>query len=214
MFQDINNNQQDIKPIALTWSEFSSFKEDRDAWARAYILGFRDKPNHYMVRGTFLHEALFTGERKEESTKFTPDQIRVHDRILKEGKKIMDEGWEHEKKIEYDWFDVPLKGYLDGWKSGEILEFKTGGQLWTEERVAEHGQLVFYSMLCEMAEIPSFTAKLLSASTQSGKCAMFQRTITRYEINSLKDEIMDVVGFMKNEGLWNKRLPRDQRIEV
>lgn len=211
-------------PLALTWSELDCWETDIDEWSRRYLLGFANEPSFQMKRGTFIHNMLFTKDRTGEKEAYTVGEIRIHDKILNEGSKLITEAyysdigtaghWDHEEKREAHYGDIPIKGYLDGNRYGEVLEVKTGSQLWTQERADNHGQIFFYDILKNLTDGIVDANYLLTCSTTNGKCKMLIVYPDKKKCEDILRRIEIAYLWMMKEDFWDKRVGSKDRIAI
>ena len=94
--------------------------------------------------------SYYTEEQGFSGSKYTAYGTEVH-RMVQEGKHPftnMPEFEISEQKIEVDVDGVPLLSFIDGFSpnTGTIFELKTGKHPWTQARVNNHDQLVFYAL--------------------------------------------------------------------
>lgn len=201
----------------VSWSELDCWIQDPKEWERRYILGLRDKPTFAMERGTNIHNLLQTGDRSFEKDKHTPDEVRVHDKILADFKTLMDGvSAEFEYKAEVIILGIATKGFWDVRipSKNHIIEIKTGGKLWTPLQTNDHGQLAFYSLQHAFLfdEVPEMT--LFSASTQNGKTVAIDYKATARQMEKIKDAIVGFKGWCNEYGLWDLRLSSRDSIQV
>lgn len=197
----------------LSWSEFSLYERDREAWHKKYILGLQDPPTSPMRRGTYIHEMLFTGKKKPNETS---KQRQIHDRIEEHYKMLQPYPFQHEVQIHTEYDGIPLLGYLDGYNRDKaaLFELKTGGLLWTEEQVDNHDQLHFYSILLMCQGWPHRTTWLGTAAWNTGTYILYERTANDVRKFALLNRIEKVVSEMKANDLWKMRLGSHERITL
>lgn len=201
--------------VPLTWSELSLWTESKEDWNRRYILGLQEPANHYMQRGTDIHNMLFTGFREDEKERYTSDEIRVHDKILKTaGGLLAGEKWRHELKLEADLGGIPIKGYLDGFRPCDLLEVKTGARLWDEEIARKHGQLHFYDLLLIHNNLQIEQNLLLSCSTKNGACVLMDFPVSDEDLSKMIMLITEAHSWMVKADLWQRRISSKDRITV
>lgn len=199
-----------VKP--LSYSEFWVFNNNQDDYYQEYVLGIRPEPSREMVLGSIIHSA-FEGKDwlKELQEKFfTPNYERTIKKLLDEVKL-----GEHKKEVWlgkygeiYPETDCPLSGRADGVDTQNhiIYELKTSKSLWTEQRAAEHKQLTWYSFLYWKQYGVYPLHSLVSMNVENGRHIIFTQSRSKEQIESLCQEIKQVVSELKNLGWWEKRI--------
>lgn len=202
-------------PPALSWSEFDCWNRDRSLWYERYVLGIQEKPTFAMRRGSYIHD-LVRGIKTLEDGKnvYAVDEQRVHKKILDSTERFRTGGWEWEKKISVDVFDVPTVGYWDGKNENTLLEIKTGYRRWSEQKAREHGQMLFYAAqaLCDACPIKTFV--LLTISSSNGAMFEYQIEYGNAQIQRIISNIIGVKNDMVHDGVWDKRVGSRQRFEI
>lgn len=192
-----------MKPIS--WSELSTWLEDKKKWERKYILGLSDPVNYSMKRGTDLHKFLFDPSVQLEG--YTSGEDRVHKLLLKNLSHVLCKS-EAEKKVETKIFGIPTIGFWDGYKekSHQIIELKTGRNIWREDKIQSHRQLDFYFTQAEYAGIEVESGILVSCSTTNGKfIAKEKQNLIEYR-NSIKSDLFSMANWIEERGLTNLRI--------
>jgi hypothetical protein len=202
-------------PNPVSWSELSTWEASREDWEKKYIWGLKEPPNFPMQRGTDIHHMIATGNRDVEKSRYTPDEIRVHDKIMQEFKTLIPYSLIFEKEVVTEIDGIPIKGFWDGWAPEDfiLVEIKTGA-LWTEERVKDHGQLILYSLQAVHQEGVLPIVKLFTASTQNGKCKVMQHESSVEQMEGMKGRLRTFRDWCVTEKLWDKRLSSRETITV
>ncbi len=108
----------------------SSFRYDKEQWARKYCDGIIDPPSAAMLFGNEV------GERLASDPTFLPEVKRYP---------------VFEQKFEAKTNGLRLIGFLDSYDpvTHAFLEYKTSSnkKKWTQKSVDEHGQILFYMFL-------------------------------------------------------------------
>lgn len=119
-----------FKSKPLSWSSISSWKWNKDQWARKYLEGIIDPPNKQMEFGKKVGELLAT----------------VPDFLLEVPRYTI-----FEKELRVQFGSIPLVGYLDSFQEKPLafIEFKTHTKKdkWTQKTCDDHGQLMMYLAL-------------------------------------------------------------------
>lgn len=177
----------------LSWSELDKFENDFDSWYMQYVIGIKEPPTKPMIRGTDIHRFLQTGSTAGWDKRYTPDEVRVHDKIAKAFQTAFaSQEFQYEVRTAAVVANIPTIGFWDGYheSSNAILEIKTGASVWSEHEAKTHGQLAFYAaqaMARGMVQIPEFW--LFSASTTNGKTAIYKVNISESQLEVIKSRI-------------------------
>ena len=111
----------------LSWSAISSFMYDPEQWYKRYILNEPVEENIEMKFGKQFAKAIEDGKPMAPVT------------ILK--------AVEH--KFQVVFHDIHMIGFADSFctdTNRKLLEYKTAKQVWTQDKVDNHGQLTLYSL--------------------------------------------------------------------
>jgi hypothetical protein len=198
----------------LSYSAFTLWQKDKDAYRRKYYLGEPSFENAETIFGKKTAEHLEDNEIEGVIVYDTREyRIEVE---LEEGLKLL--------------------GYLDRFNSPtlSILEIKTGhldskGKVpWDKIKVQKHKQLVFYSLLVKLKhgkvdpvtilqwletkfqkESREFGGHVMEAETKklelTGRIETFKRRIYKWEIDKMKEEIISVAKEISNDYTqWKK----------
>lgn len=122
----------------LSYSQYSTFLRCPKEYIDVYVNGNR-RESKYMDFGKMIAYSL---EDRMEKACIDAETAR----------SIIEEPKELEKKIMVDFYGIPLYGILDGYNPGEIKEYKTGKNGWTQARVDKDEQLTFYAIMVSISE--------------------------------------------------------------
>ena len=140
----------DYKKRPLSWSAISSFQYDPDQWYKKYILGERTPENAQMTFGKLV------GERLASDPSYLPEVPRA-------------EIYEYELKTSVS--SINCIGFIDSYTPHKLLlEYKTSGKPWTQDRANSHGQLKMYCLmlyLLHKVKPEDITIKLVSMQTEA-----------------------------------------------
>lgn len=144
----------------LSWSQINLVESSPMGYVEQYI---DDKPftgNVYTRFGNYIHENLEEGRRpyKLPDCPLYPETEKRMNVVLK---RLKEDGEIEEVKV-FGLFDG-----LDTTTFNHILgEYKTGSQLWSDNKAIKHGQLILYSLMhwYKTNKIP--TCELVSIETE------------------------------------------------
>lgn len=167
----------------LSWSQINCVESNPDDYVRQYIDGDSFEGNVYTDFGSYIHKNIEKGRRPKK----IPNLI-----LYPEG--------EVEKYLTIKRGDeeVVLYGFFDGLdrKKHVIGEYKTASQLWSDNKVRKHGQLILYSLMYwrETGVIPTCTLTSMETkfSDHTGKKL---RLTGRHSVCSVKyseEELLDM----------------------
>lgn len=181
---------------AISYSQLYSYFHHPDEWYDRYVRKVKIPPTQPMMLGTICHEAFEQLEWKDEKlvTKFDYRGKLIQEGFMPDKARMIDEyisylenyyrGKELPVEREVSYYPVvnglKLSVKLDGrWpakgvRPATILDYKTGGTLWTEEKMHESFQVTWYSFgeYLINKRIPVFIVHTFS--TKNGKADTFQ----------------------------------------
>lgn len=192
----------------LSFSSWSLWKKDKDAYRRRYYEGEESFMNVEMVYGKLISEKLERGEKIKGIKSYGKAEEPMNVKL--EGLK--------------------LKGYADDFcpKRIKFQEFKTGhldskGNVpWTALKVAKHAQLVWYYMMlkikygkcnpnCQLVWLETrfknksleYQGHILTTESRelelTGRVETFKRKIEEWEVDKLKKDILLTANQIHND---------------
>lgn len=181
----------------LSWSQYSLWLTSKREYWKRYGLGEDRSQNKYFVKGRELGEALEYDDDGEYST----------DPLLKTVLEIVPRLELMEHKIEVELKNgEKILSYLDSCNEfgDDFYEYKTGKVAWTQEKVDEHKQLLFYALALYLISgrqvIPACTLYWVETEesedgviTYTGVVEVFSRQFTEEEILEFEDELIQAI---------------------
>jgi len=175
------------------------------------MLGVCDPPNKYMIRGTDIH-GIIQGSTAPLQGSYSEDEGKVHSRILEESRALLGAGWEYERKAEVEISGISTKGYWDAVRDRVMCEIKSSTKLWTQRKAEDHGQIWFYAAQAEALGTPFEACLLLSCSTTTGVCIVYELNPTEEQKQSIVNRIQKMYNTLKEENLLEKRIGSKDRL--
>ena len=211
-----------MKKRFVSFSEFNTYYEYGDVdYFRGYILGFRSPQNIYMKFGTTVHEALNPDSgidvEKAISEMILMERAKpkaAYERIMKEILANTPRCNEYEKALFIDLEEMSLFAGIDGVQDNHLVEYKTGGQFWTQQRADEHEQITHYilSWYLETEELMPF--KLISINSNNGGVKEFETTRTVEQLDEWTNKLMQFKKDLVEKGWWERKSKFDDRVEL
>lgn len=165
----------DFDKRPLSWSCISSFRYNKEEWYNKYILGIPPPENAAMKFGKEVGEKLSTDPN------YLPEVPRA-------------QIYEYELKFKIN--GTPCVGYIDSYTPHDLLlEYKTAGKAWTQDRADEHGQLSLYALglyTLHKVKPEQLTIKLVSMATEQ------RQDFTVGFVPDMKPEVFEVKLTMKD----------------
>lgn len=205
----------------FSYTEMDLWIRDPNAYIRRYVEGIEDPPSDPMKLGRTIHKALeqpdYDWAAELQKDGFTEHKQSVVKKLLKkmEGKRLV--GGEVTLRATTP-NGVQLISILDGYDHpNKILgEYKTSdwtGQ-WTQYRVDENTQLSFYAYVFKLIYFSFFKdIQLHALNTQNGTVKSFHTARGPKDIAHIADLIDKTVQEMKDAGVWEQRLSREDKIK-
>lgn len=204
----------------FSYSEFYQWNNYRDDFYKNYIEGKDFEPTDAMKLGSLVHKAIeepnypWKKELKELGMAERSLAIRkILDRVAIEDIEV------HEKKL----FattpkGIELFGILDGFSDfGYMNEFKTtDNSLYYNQRVADcQKQMSFYAYMYWLSYFQYFKRiRLMCLNVKKGTVQFYDTVRSSLDLKKIEEEIHTAVAEMKAEGVWEKRLSREERAQI
>ena len=198
----------------VSYSEMTTFYEDKDKYYQQYIIGVREAPNKAMMFGSIVHALL---EDKEYDYKkaikeagFTSDFKRIADKVSKETPRSE----ESELKLFVDFDDFALYAGIDGRIGEDLVEYKTGKAMWTQERADESEQITLYSLAWQLkyGKLPNYL--LITISSTNGKFRQIRTSRTEAQLENMKAKLRQFKKDLEELDWWSKKCPSADRITL
>lgn len=124
----------------LSWSAYSSFKQNKEEYIRHYFYG---EPGLETAAMDFGKDVARHLELKIDH------RDHVLDLTLKSIKRLPKPEAAIKAKLPSQWGHIPLLGKLDDYdpETHAFNEFKTGKRKWTSVTAHNHGQMKFYALI-------------------------------------------------------------------
>jgi hypothetical protein len=189
----------------FSWSQYSLWhKSKREFWKR-YHLGQEQLSNRYFDKGKEFASYISANVQIGQDQMLKSVSLKVPKLDIFENELLQDFIVEERK--------IKLLAYLDSTKFdfSEFIEYKTGKIEWTQERVLEHDQLLFYAAAIYLytGEIPKSTLVWVETmETQNGlqftgRIEEFVRIFSIPEVNrflqSIHDTVLDIEAYEYDE---------------
>ena len=113
--------------------------------------------------------------------------------------------------------DIELFGIFDGLHNEDFLrEYKTGPEdKWEQWMVDYNEQLSLYALMYKLTYHKYFKGiNLYAMNTTKGTCKTFKTARGPMDIKHMKNKVIKCVESMKDEGIWHKRLSREERNKI
>lgn len=177
----------------LSWSQYSLWTKSKLSYWKQYGLNEEQKPNKFFNKGNELGEALEHGESFSSDT-MIDKLLTIVPRL-----DIM------EDKIEVELVNgEKILGFADSASLDNMLflEYKSGKEPWTQLRVEEHEQLLFYALgyYIKNGRLGIPISKLIWVETEeteeglkfTGNTEEFDRTFTEQEVLDFEMRLVKV----------------------
>lgn len=183
----------------LSNSQYDKWHSDRKGYINEYFKGIKnERENDFMTFGKKVALNIEKGE-------FADDPVIVFASSFLP--RAGNAEYEGTTTLNTPYGDIKLLGKFDDFDPEEVkvYEHKTGKTKWTEARVKKHGQLKFYSVICqnEFGKLPTFelnwveTTNIdqdgnpLSAVRPTGHTDTFHCQHTESEVEEMKRKIIN-----------------------
>lgn len=178
----------------FSWSQYNVWHKSKREFWKQYNQNAESRSNKFFDKGKELAQYMEDGHIQQNCK--DPMLEHVAERMPRLA--IM------EHKLEVPFKNTKLLGYVDsGEEEGRLfMEYKTGKIPWTQEKVDEHDQLLFYAYMyyVKTGIIPG--CKLIWVETMdtpdglmyTGEIFPFDRSFTHQEIIDFGDKILDTIN--------------------
>jgi hypothetical protein len=146
----MNSTNRRIKKVILprdylSWSQYSTFKRNREEYIRHYFFGEPGIESPAMEFGHSFAKNLEA--RAGKNAKANPDP--VIEMALQAIPRLKSPEFHLSATLPSKYGQIPIIGTLDDYdpKTHDFNEFKTGTRKWTQRMANEHGQLKFYQLM-------------------------------------------------------------------
>ena len=183
----------------ISWSSLTLWEQSKKTWWKRYVLGQKTFETKYLKTGKEFSGAVETGE----TDNIVIDMMLPFVQIL----EVMEMKVEALFPNEY-FPEISLLGFKDTATGFEqFREYKTGTLPWDQNKVNQHGQLVFYALIDKYngAEKPAkcyvdWFEVSLDPSTKkvefTGRYETFERKITGRDLSNMEKRINKVLAEM------------------
>jgi hypothetical protein len=177
----------------FSWSQYNTWHTSKRAFWKQYNQMNKEISNKFFDKGKELAGYMETGQVPHS----------CNDAMLTNVAEVMPRLAIMEHKLEVPYKNTKLLGFVDsGEEEGRIfMEYKTGKVAWTQEKVDEHDQLLFYAYmyLIKNNKIPA--CKLVWIETMetpdglmyTGEVHSFDRMFTHQEVIDFGKKIGDTI---------------------
>ena len=125
----------------LSYSQLSLWHEDKGAYWNRYFRGIKPPPNIWMAFGDRFARAIEAVAKDGELPEDAPERM---DEVLPQ-LSILDIAEHH--AVFHSPAGWSVQGYFDTYSPGKVIDYKTGGKEWTQERAEDHKQLHLYALM-------------------------------------------------------------------
>lgn len=207
---------KNTKKRYISFSEVNTFYErGQETYFQSYILGIRTPTTLPMMFGTIIHKMLaeseFDFEKDLIEKKFTADFIRIAKKINMSVPRC----GKSELGLFVDLPEFCLYAGIDGVnEEGDLVEYKTGGSLWTKQQVEEHEQITHYllSWYHKYNELLPF--KLISISSKNGKFIEHRTHRTKEQLENYYKKLLKFKEDLILLNWWNSKCSFSNRIDI
>lgn len=177
-------------PPYISWSRFNLFTSNPQEYYKRYILGEDMFETKYLRYGKAFANAVENGGSDDPIIDAMVEEVTTYEIV------------EEECEAKPDGFPIKMYGFKDTSRKGAFREYKTGTTKWTQNRVNNHGQLLFYAAMdyVNTGEVPEVHLDWLPVEELNdgslaftGELYSFERVITEQEIKSFLDDIRQVI---------------------
>lgn len=204
----------------LSYSELDLWYRDKPEHYRRYVEGIFPEPTEQMKLGTMIHKVMedpkydWLKELRENYPHIEIAPIRkAIDKLMAKRDK---DGAEHEAKYRAELGDIKLFCVFDAFDKSERLltDYKTSfrAKAWTPSRADYDKQFSLYA-LAHWLNTHSFfkTVTVRSIDLSKGNVETIETARDRMSIDFISKWIEIGVYDMKQAGVWEKRLSKEER---
>ena len=206
-----------MKPLSA--SELSMWRKDKTLYMKRYVEGEAEEPNEQMKLGTLVHKAIEnpTYPWLKEMVSYPPETIKAVRKILDKEWKLRNGEPETVMRATTQ-NDIPLIAIFDCFNKAErtLDEYKiTANKFrWNQYRVDVNFQLSFYAYVYYLNFHSYFTEmRLHQLNIATGSVKTFKTVRSKADVETMDRLVHYAVVEMKNAGVWEKRMTKDQRLK-
>ena len=171
----------------FSWSQLNLWESSPKAYIDRYI---HNKPMYEtkaLLYGKAFADAMEVGRS---------DDPKIDNMV-----EMVPKGVLQEHRVEAEFEGITLLGFEDTSEVGGFKEYKTGSKEWTQERVDNHGQLHFYSLIRLLNGKPMPNVELIWLPTEDNEFTMeikeFKAKITDSHIENMRKRISKAIREIK-----------------
>lgn len=203
----------------FSYSEMRLWLKDKDEYIRQYVEGEERESTPEMILGTIIHNVLENPYHpwiRELEANNMAERIPTITKLLGKMafKRLPDPEFSITAKTKSG---VLLFSKFDGFdkKQKLLAEYKTSDrpELWNKRIVDHHKQLSFYAYVYHRTYHSFFREiHLHYLNTAKGTLRTFTTARGIRDLRHIEDIIESVISEMKREGVWERRLSREDKV--
>ena len=200
----------------ISYSEYLTWKNYRERYYDTYIKGIKNEPNEAMILGSVIHKALEEPKYewiRELKKNNLGNKIKIVRKLLDkaESKKVGKPEFTLIAKKD----DLKIFSIFDGFDKKERIlnEWKTSdNEKWSQKQLDIHLQLSFYAWVYYLTYHQFFTEiRLHFLNTKKGTIKTYKTVRSITDIKAIEKDVLKIVREIKDNGLWEKRLSKDDK---